>query len=129
MELFLNLGWVLVAAVLVNHWLRRGKFVHADRRLSFVSLVMLIAILFPVISISDDLWSLHNPAETDVLQRRDQATSSSHSIFPVTPVLPELADAELNFVFLGGVENSRSDHKGMTNPAIHPIENRPPPGA
>ena len=88
MELFLNSGWALVAIASLFLWLHLGRRKAADRHLSFIALVMLIVTLFPVISVSDDLWCLHNLAETDTCQRRDYGVSCPHSIFPVA-TLPE----------------------------------------
>jgi hypothetical protein len=75
MELFLNSAWALLAVAIVYLWLRLGRRAVSERQMSFVALVMLIVILFPVISVSDDLWSIQNPAETDTCQRRDHCAA------------------------------------------------------
>ena len=128
MELFLNSAWAVMAVVAICVWLCLERRDKAERRLSFVALVMLLVILFPVISVSDDLWSLHNPAETDTCQRRDHVAPCPHSIFHATAVLPEPPPAELAVfqnlgVTLGFPELTHE------SPALGPIQNRPPPAA
>ena len=127
MELFLNIGWALVALVLVCQWLKFGKGGKQDRRLSFIALAMLIVILFPVISVSDDLWSIQNPAETDSLQRREHRASCPHAIFPVIAALPALAFTGLDTCFRQFVPIPHLDVLTVDNPALDGIQNRPPP--
>ena len=97
--------------------------------MSFVALVMLIVILFPVISVSDDLWSIQNPAETDTCQRRDHRVCCSHSIFPAIAALPEPVLAELRFGYQSIAVPHDRPFVDVENPALAPIQNRPPPAA
>ena len=129
MELFLNSSWAIVALVSMCLWLRLGRRATTDRRTSFVGLVMLIVILFPVISVSDDLWSVQNPAETDTYQRRNHLASNHNSLFPVIATLPRAAFAEFTFEFrqLDALVDSPS--RAVDNPALLIIQNRPPPAA
>ena len=129
MELFLNSAWALVAIVIACLWLRLEPRTPVDRRAQFIALVMLIVILFPVISVSDDLWSLHNPAETDTCQRRDHLASCPHSILPAVAALPEPASTELRFGFRRLAPPLTPPLLAVENPALYPVENRPPPAA
>lgn len=129
MELFLNSAWIVVAIFSGCLWLRLGRRAIADRRTSFVGLVMLIVILFPVISVSDDLWSIQNPAETDTCQRRDHLASSHHSLFPAITALPQTAFAELTFEFQCLDTLVDIPTRVVKNPAFYSIQNRPPPAA
>jgi hypothetical protein len=129
MELFLNFTWMIVAIISGCLWLRLGRRAIADRRMSFVGLVMLIVILFPVISVSDDLWSIQNPAETDTCQRRDHLASSHHCLFPALTALPQPTFAELNFEFRHLDALFEIPSRAVDNPALFPIQNRPPPAA
>lgn len=129
MELFLNSAWAMMAIVIVSLWLRLEGRDQGERRMSAVALGMLIVILFPVISVSDDLWSLQNPAETDTYQRRDHLDSCPHSIFPVISALPETAPAALTLGFHGFVAPLNLSKLVVENPALAPIQNRPPPSA
>jgi hypothetical protein len=127
MELLLNLAWVLVAIASLCLWFRFGRLAGCDRRASFVALAMLLVILFPVISVSDDLWSVQNPAETDSCQRRDHRDLCSHTSFPAIAELPLPAVAELSFGFQRLSVSLRSFQTIPDNPALDPIQNRPPP--
>ena len=84
METLLNALWVLICTVLVfrwrGHWLSQiRRRVHADAaRQSFVSLVCLLALLFPAISLSDDLHPVVL-ALPDTKSSSVAALSHSHS--------------------------------------------------
>src|SRR5208337_1050121 len=101
----------------------------AETRLSFIALVMLIVVLFPVISVSDDLWSLQNLAETDTCQRRDHLASCPHSIFPAVAALPLTAPPELTASFQPFVLPFMLPLRAVQNPALESVQNRPPPSA
>jgi len=68
MELALNLVWAGLAAALVVLWCTRATALNSARRTSIevLALVCLICILFPVISMSDDLSA--SPAEPETQQ-------------------------------------------------------------
>ena len=129
MELVLNFAWAVVAIASVGLWLRLGRRAVADRHMSFTALALLILILFPVISVSDDLWSIQNPAETDTCQRRGHLATCPHSIFPACAALPEAAFAELSFGFMRAAKPLNLALPSVENPALAPIQNRPPPAA
>jgi hypothetical protein len=127
METFLNLAWALLAMTGVVVWMRVEPRTGAERRLPFLALIMLLVILFPVISVSDDLWSIQNPAETDTLQRRDYLAPNVHPVFPVLVALPESVLSRLRF----GISNiSAPLYRPVAQflvSALSKIENRPPP--
>lgn len=129
MELFLNSVWVLVAIAAISSWVcleRRGK---SERRLPLIALSMLVLILFPVISVSDDLWSLQNPAETDTCVRRHQQDSPAH--VPLLPhsYLPAAAVADLGRGYTRLIIPRFAPVRVVAMPAVDSIENRPPPVA
>lgn len=127
MEPLFNFVWALVAMASVCYWLKRGQRTTKGRHSSLVGLAMLVVILFPVISVSDDLWSLQNPAETDTCQRRDHIDGCVQAHFPATAVLPEPTRAELQFWFRRLDTPRPAELIAIANPAIGNIENRPPP--
>src|SRR5271155_1871111 len=88
MELVLNIAWALLATVMFGLWLRHSPRTGADMRIQFAALAVLLLILFPVISVTDDLLAVQNPAETDCLVRRDHVCSPAHSIHPAVAGLP-----------------------------------------
>ncbi len=129
MEVFLNLAWLLMALILISLW-DLFKPQEGDRRAnSVIALAMLIVVLFPVVSVSDDLWSVQNPAEADTSLRRDHLDPSAHAAFPVVLGSPES-------IFCG-LDNTWVFNRVMCQrPLITPqsrlpesIQNRPPPTA
>jgi len=132
METFLNLAWVLLAALMFCLWPRFAPRIGPDRcvkdqRLQFVALALLLLILFPVISVTDDLQATQNPAETDSTARKDHIAASPHSIMPAVaalplPVLAELFTGLPRFAAPGDLPTPAINH-----PALVPIQNRPPP--
>jgi hypothetical protein len=133
MELSLNLAWVLLAGLMFGLWMRKSPRADAptrrqsDRRMQFVALAILLLILFPVISVTDDLQALQNPAETDCCQRRDHGCPHAHSVVPIVPSLPLPAVAELAFGFVGLTGSGAPYPLAFPDPAMAPIQNRPPP--
>src|SRR5579863_1121031 len=103
METILNVTWLILAVVLVRLWFSHAPQDGASRRTQIAALFMLLVILFPVVSVTDDLWSLQNPAETDTCQRRDHLASHPHSIFPAVFALPE-CDITAQSVICGRLE-------------------------
>lgn len=98
MELFLNLAWLLLAGALLGLWLQREVRPETGRRRQLIAIAVLIAILFPVISVSDDLLTVQTAFEADNYQRRDHVVPSNN--YPVPPALTIIAAvilAELGF--------------------------------
>ena len=127
MELCLNLAWVSLAASILAFWPRFAPPTGVSRHKQFVVLTLLILVLFPVISVTDDLLAAQNPAETDCCLRKDHTVSCAHSIFPAVATLPQPAFASPSFRFLrytvpGGLPVPVLDH-----PGLDAVQNRPPP--
>ena len=129
MELFLNLAWLLMALILISLWVLLKPQAEERRRNSVIALAMLIVVLFPVVSVSDDLWSVQNPAEADTSLRRDHLSPSAHAAFPVVLGSPE--------TIFCGLENTWVFNRVLhQRPLItaqsrlpESIQNRPPPTA
>jgi hypothetical protein len=134
METVLNLVWALVVALMFVLWLRLAPH-NAPKRgvdspqVQFVALAVLIMLLFPVISVTDDLQAIQNPAETDSCQRRDHVCSTPHSIFHAVAVLPLPAFSGLSFAYFRLAAPSSLLSPDVTNPALASVQNRPPPAA
>jgi hypothetical protein len=128
-ELILNLAWALSVLVFFSIWLRRSRHIGADRRTQLVALAVLVLILFPVISVTDDIQAMQNPAEADCCLRRDQVVCNTHSIFPSTVAVLPPAFAELSFGFVQLAATSNLPTPVVNHPALAPIQNRPPPVA
>jgi hypothetical protein len=130
MELFFNLAWLVVAGALVALWLRDNGQRPRERRGQVIAMAVLIAILFPVISVSDDLQAIQNASEADNYLRRDHLVPSNQS--PVQPMLAAILPAMtvgLGFGFLRFIAPSPLSALQPKRPEITGIENRPPPVA
>lgn len=129
MEIVLNLIWVLLAVVIVRLWMSQARQEGASAMTQLAALAILIAILFPVISVTDDLLTIQNPAELECCARRNHAASCPQTVFPVVAALVPPAFATPLFGFLRFVPRSSSTDSSVNNPALVPIQNRPPPAA
>jgi len=129
MEIFLNLVWASLALASIGLWARFERRAGSERHLPMIALGLLLVILFPVISVSDDLWAIQNPAEADTCLRRNHDTVCLHSILP-----PPIASPEPLF---GPAQSDSSQLFSLAKlplprhaaPALSPVENRPPPAA
>jgi hypothetical protein len=129
MEILLNLAWTCLAILSLGLWMRFERRTGAQRRMPLIALVMLLVILFPVISVSDDLWSIQNPAETDTCQRRNQIAPNLHSIFPAlaAPFAPLFAQLNSDVQYFSAPVVLSTEKYAI--PALEGIDNRPPPAA
>ena len=128
-ENFLNLVWAALAIAMVCAWLREEN--GNDRRRQFIAILVLIAILLPAISISDDLMAVQKATETDTCVRRSQLlTSGAHPMAApasktlVNSVFQGIAIARLGYAWLPDSTVPRFDL-----PALNEIQSRPPPAA
>lgn len=117
----------MLAMAIVCFWLMSGLRASKSWRQSFIALAVLIAVLFPVISVSDDLYAVNNPAETDTCQRRVHSTSCLHPFFPSVAALPALAPAERSLGVQSSVLLPKLTGMLVFSQAINTIESRPPP--
>jgi hypothetical protein len=88
-ELFLNIVWLSVSIFLVilcSHSIRQG---HTQLSWSTpVALFLLLVLLFPVISMTDDLQALTGPAEVEhVMRRHHEAPSISGGVLDAIVLL------------------------------------------
>lgn len=87
MELALNLVWLTLVLAVILHWWRAERVSGRSIAAQLVALGVLLFVLFPVISLTDDIWAAQHPAETDTTLRRNDLTSHPHTIVPHPPVL------------------------------------------
>src|SRR5579863_3187426 len=128
MELLLNLAWLVVAGTIVCLWLRGEGWNQPDRRRQLIALAVLIAILFPVISVSDDLLAVQNAFEADNYLRRDHLIpADTHPVQPALTMMVEVILAAFVFGFHRFVAPSVLPVKGPQHLVLARIENRPPP--
>lgn len=127
MEIILNLAWALLATHMVAVWLRCAPPTGSERRMQLVSLAVLLAILLPAISMTDDLVAAQNPAEIDCCLRRNHEYMRPHSIFPVLAALPVPAFPHGSLRFLGPIAPTAPIDPAVNSAALSSIQNRPPP--
>ena len=127
MELVLNLGWMAMATAMCWLWVYHARREGRGRSAQFVSLTLVLFIMFAVITMYDDMAMAQNPAETRCFQREDDFGAHEHALFhPVVASTPTLA-GELPF------NTFRFDVPGnlivptVKVPALSSIRNRPPP--
>lgn len=84
MEIALNLAWALCSLTMVWYWMRNNASNPVPRGAQAMALGMVVLLLLPVISLSDDLMTMQGPAETDTCVRRTLHPDEGHP--PVVPV-------------------------------------------
>ncbi|MGA3373749.1 MAG: hypothetical protein ABSC48_18535 [Terracidiphilus sp.] len=129
MELALNLEWTAMATAMCWLWVRHARREGQGRWAQFVSLALVLLIMFVVVGIYDDMAMAQNPAETRCFQREDDFGAHEHALpHPVVASTPTLA-AELPFnTFCFAVPGSLL-LRAVEVPAISAIQNRAPPAA
>jgi hypothetical protein len=128
-EIFLNFAWAALASTLVVLWLRTGCRLDQNRCSQIIAIAVLIAILFPVISVSDDLMAAQNPAETDNSLRRDHLTPGSAHLLQITAVAPPSIRTVYAFGIVQSLPPGKPVLRVVARPALTSIANRPPPVA
>lgn len=130
MEIFLNLVWAALAVAIVVHWHRTGSHSGHSRRAQLVAIAVLVAILFPVISVSDDLMAVQVTSETDSAYRRSHlAPTNAHPLMSAAGYVPPQAFTGIVFGTVGFVSPARLAIRVHDDPALASIQNRPPPFA
>jgi hypothetical protein len=131
MELALNLAWALLAAVTIGLWTLDARREGASRRVQFFALALILLILLPVISVTDDLLAAQNPAETDAYKvslRRGHGAAGPHCIFPPA-ALPAPVFAGVAVAWPGFAARISTPARAVDSPARASIQSRPPPAA
>lgn len=127
MELLLNLVWLALAVAVFCLWPRVVPPAAVSRCGQFVALTILTLVLFPVISITDDLLAAQNPAEIDCCLRKVHEVSGAHSIIPAVFALPQPAFAEVSFGFHRLAAPRGPATPTVEHPGLAAVQNRPPP--
>jgi hypothetical protein len=106
MELLLNLVWFFLAAVALYAWGCRLN--HPQAQLRLVVLLCLLALLFPVISATDDLHAMNSEMEDSTSVRRNTKQIVAGKFFGqlityhppalVNSIFKGLSDSELGAV-------------------------------
>ena len=125
----LNLEWVVLATLMCWLWVRHARREGSGREVQFIALALVLANMFVVISMYDDMAMAQNPAETRCFQREDDL--GAHAYAPLHPVVASTLTlaAELPFnTFRFAVPGSLLVPIVKVS-ALSSIQNRPPPAA
>ncbi|MGB8259679.1 MAG: hypothetical protein WCE75_04990 [Terracidiphilus sp.] len=128
MELALNLAWLLLAAAMLELWAVVSARAGRRTALQLAALAVVLVILFPVISVTDDLQAAQCAAETECCARRDHAGCAHHAA-PALAVLPAPSFCSL----ARRPESSKAIAASAAHfpcpPLLPAHQNRPPPAA
>jgi len=125
----LNLEWVVLAALMCWLWVRHARREGPGRQAQFIALALILANLFVVISMYDDMAMAQNPAETRCLQREDELSAHTHApLHPVVASTPTLAAEHQYSAFQLTLPGSLLVPT-VKVPVLSSIQNRPPPAA
>jgi hypothetical protein len=131
MEIILNFAWALCSLGLIGFWVRGWRSNPVSRRTQILALAMVVLLLLPVISLSDDLMAMQGPAETDTccLRRALHACDLHPSVAAAGWAIPAAMLTELS---VSGVSQDAPEINGwMARPNSLPrsLDSRPPPQA
>ena len=130
MVLVTNLGWVVLATAMCWLWVRHhAPREGSGRRMQFIALALVLAMMFTVITIYDDMAMAQNLAETSCFQREDFSGTRTHALqHPVANFTqPLISEMFFKAFYLGVVGNHPAP--ALRSPALGTIQNRPPPAA
>jgi len=128
MEIILNIAWALCSLGLISLWVRTSQSNTVSRRTQVLALAMVVLLLLPVISLSDDLMAMQGPAETDTCLRRALNPSDLHpSVAAACWALPAPMVTELSWS--GSSQDALESYRWIARPNSFPrsLDSRPPP--
>ena len=127
MELVLDLGWVVLATVMCWLWLHHARREGPGRQAQLIALALVLAVMFVVILMYDDMAMAQNPAEISCFAREEFSGAHAHAMLHPVANFSLLIVSETSFevIYFGVV----GDHPALAlrSPALRSIRNRPPP--
>lgn len=135
-EVFLNFVWVVLSLSLVAGWVfgahpptrRDSREWWSEWGRQAVALGILLVILLPVVSLTDDLQAWTAPAEVaHELRRADSTLAIAVASQVSVPWFPALLTAFVPAAHPSGQLAIDSDSCKPQMGVLHPLENRPPP--
>jgi hypothetical protein len=135
MEILLNLAWAACSLGLIWFWIRGSasnpvESKSVPRRTQVLALAMVVLLLLPVISLSDDLIAMQGLAETDSSARRASHLTEGHPpVAPTSFALPEQSFDRLRESGFAQV-SVQEERPSPPPPALtRSLDRRPPPNA
>lgn len=125
----LNLEWVVLATLMCWLWARHARREGSRRQVQFIALALVLANMFVVISMYDDMAMAQNPTETSCFAREELSGARAHAMLhPVANFTQALfSGPSFEAFYLGVVSNHPAP--ALRPPAMGSIQNRPPPAA
>jgi len=127
-ELVLNLAWAFCAIGLIGFWWRNRTANPQPVRMQLFALGMVVLLLLPVISVSDDLLAMQGASETDSSVRRilheNLGQLSTSPAFMALP--PDITASIASFHLLREIVHIPTP-ASITTLASRSYANRPPP--
>jgi hypothetical protein len=141
-EILLNCVWLMLGLSLIATWsalgrrqavLRSAADAHSlpSRRVQFIAVLMLVILLFPVISLTDDLARCTAPQETErALRLHDplDASPSGPALLPAATVWTQLIAAAFRQISHRPIEDA-VELSSLLEATRLPVDSRPPPAA
>ncbi len=100
-ELALNLAWMLLSLTIILWFTMNGRdWSGRDRVRAVIALGLVVMILLPVISMTDDLLATQFPGEIEQMQNQHKKAALAHISLEPFASMPELfpADSDLQAV-------------------------------
>jgi hypothetical protein len=130
MEITLNLAWMMCSLLLIGFWLRNTASNPVPRKMQFLALAMVVMMLLPVISLSDDLMAMQGPSETDISVRRALHPGEGHpSLVPIALASPEQIFTALTWSGYSLVAAKKERLAPSVSALTRSLDRRPPPSA
>ena len=131
MEIILNIAWAFCSLGLILLWARGSRSNPVSHRTQILALAMVVLLLLPVISLSDDIMAMQGPAATDsaCLRRALHPGELHPSVAAACWAMPAPIFAELSW---SGVSPAALEgHRWTAQPNALPrsLDSRPPPRA
>jgi hypothetical protein len=130
MEITLNLAWAACSLALIWFWILNAASNLTPRKMQILALAMVVLLLLPVISLSDDLMAMQGPAETDISMRRALHSGEGHpSLVPIALALPEQTFTEPTWSGYSPLAVKNERHAPSLPALTRSLDRRPPPSA
>ncbi|MDW5265681.1 MULTISPECIES: hypothetical protein [Acidobacteriaceae] len=132
MELFLNLAWAALSIFLISGWVWAIRKGHAEFEwTTLVALLLLLVLLFPAISMTDDRVAMSTPSELEHMMRSSEAPLGQIAVLGLFSLLGAIVLVVLNMaapLFYSRLRPRIFAEKLLTG-LIRAVGVRPPPVA